>query len=59
MKHIRGPQSYDYGYNELTTIDDKIHNSLMDFGILKLKSGDVFAEELPLERAYLLISGDF
>ena len=58
MKHIRGPQCFDYGYHEITTIDDKIHNSLMDFGILKLKEGDVFSEEQQLERAYLLISGE-
>ena len=58
MKHIRGPQCYDYGYHEITTIDDKIHNSLMDFGILKLKAGDIFSEEQQLERAYLLISGE-
>ena len=53
MKHIRGPQVYDYGYHEITTIDDRIHNSLMDFGILKMKNGDVFSEEQCLERAYL------
>lgn len=58
MKHIRGPKDYDYGYHEITAIDDKIHNALMDFGILKMKKGDVFCEELPLERAYLLISGE-
>ena len=58
MKHIRGPQNYDYGYHEITTIDDKIHNTLMDFGILKMKNGDVFSEEQSLERAYLLISGN-
>ncbi len=57
MKHIRGPQNYDYGYHEITTIDDKIHNSLMDFAILKLRDGEVFTEEQNLERAYLLISG--
>ncbi len=57
MKHIRGPQCYDYGYHEITTINDKIHNSLMDFGILKLKAGDVFGENLQLERAYLLTNG--
>ena len=58
MKHIRGPQNYDYGYTEITTIDDKIHNSLMDFGILKLRGGESFTENLSLERAYLLISGE-
>ena len=52
MKHIRGPQSYGYGYHAITTMDDKEHHSMMDFGILKMKDGDVFTEDLPLERAY-------
>ena len=51
MKHIRGPQSYGYGYHAITTMDDKEHHSMMDFGILKMKDGDVFTEDLPLERA--------
>ena len=24
MKHIRGPQNYDYGYHALTTMDNKV-----------------------------------
>lgn len=57
QKHIRGPKSYDYGYHKITGMDDKEVNSLMDFGILKMKDGDVFTENLHLERGYLLING--
>lgn len=57
MKHIRGPRNYDYGYRELTTINDSERGALMDFGILKLGPGETFVESRPLERAYLLISG--
>lgn len=57
MKHIRGPEAYPYGYTSIATIDNKEQNSLMDFGILRLKSGESFTEDLPLERAYLLING--
>ena len=58
MKHIRGPQNYDYGYHALTTMDNKEQNTLLDFGILKMKAGETFTEELHLERAYLLICGE-
>lgn len=56
--HIKGPAKYPYGYTEIATMDNTEQNSLMDFGILKMKKGDVFSEEQELERAYLLISGD-
>ena len=56
--HIKGPAKYPYGYTEIATMDNTDQNSLMDFGILKMKKGDVFSEDQELERAYLLISGD-
>lgn len=57
MKHIRGPQEFPYGYTALTAIDNKEQNTLMDFGILRMKDGDTFTDASPLERAYLLIDG--
>ena len=30
MKHIRGPQNYDYGYHALTTMDNKEQNTLSE-----------------------------
>ncbi len=56
--HVKGPTKYPYGYTAIATMDNKEQNSLMDFGILRMKKGDVFSEEQELERAYLLISGD-
>lgn len=55
--HIKGPKEFPYGYNAITTMDNKEQNSLMDFGILRMKEGDVFENSDCLERAYLLVSG--
>ena len=55
--HIRGPKEYPYGYTAITTMDDKVQNTLMNFGILRMKEGDVFENGDCLERAYLLVSG--
>ena len=35
--HIKGPAKYPYGYTEIATMDNTEQNSLMDFGILKMK----------------------
>lgn len=55
--HIRGPKEFPYGYNAIATMDNKEQHSLMDFGILRMKEGDVFSESQHLERAYLLVNG--
>lgn len=55
--HIKGPKEFSYGYNPITTMDDKEQNTLMNFGILRMKDGDVYENSDCLERAYLLVSG--
>lgn len=47
----------DTGYTVITE-EDGIHSEvLLDFGILRLKTGDVWSCEEPKERAWLLMSG--
>ncbi|MGN1195467.1 MAG: 5-deoxy-glucuronate isomerase [Acutalibacteraceae bacterium] len=55
--HIRGPKDFPYGYNEITTMDNAEQGALMDFGILRMKDGDVFCESQHLERVYLFTYG--
>ena len=40
--HIRGPKEFPYGYTAIATMDNKEQHSLMDFGVLRMKKGDVF-----------------
>mgnify|MGYP000592628412 CR=1 FL=1 len=46
------------GYTPITEIHGKNPEMLLDFGILKLNSGDSWSCSLSLERAFLLITGD-
>ncbi len=57
-RHIPGPRVMPYGYTQLTTIDNQEQNTLMDFGILKMRADETFTEDCDLERAYLLINGN-
>lgn len=57
QKHIRGPKEFPYGYNEITSMNNKEQKTMMDFGVLRMKDGDVFSEQQQLERAYLLVEG--
>ncbi|AVX30332.1 5-deoxy-glucuronate isomerase [Carboxydocella thermautotrophica] len=57
MYRIRRERPFDYGYNPITSHDEQENNTLMDFGILKLKSGQIETSAESKERAYLLISG--
>lgn len=55
-KIIKG-KPFDFGYNPITEIGGD-PDMLMDFGILRLKSGQVFEDNSALERAYLLVYGE-
>lgn len=57
MKHIKGPQEFEYGYTSIAEIENREQNSLMDFGLLRMKKGDTFEDSESLERAYLLVHG--
>ena len=58
MKRIRQHAPFQYGYTAITTVDEKINNTLMDFGILRLAAGMSYSDDSQLEKAYLLISGE-
>lgn len=45
------------GYNSITTIDEKSDNTMLDFGILRLKSRQLATDGEAKERAFLLIKG--
>lgn len=47
---------FEKKYNQITSIHDPI--SHMDFGIIKLKSGESYTNSASLERAVLLVEGD-
>ena len=46
-----------YGYTAIAEMNGAHADMLMDFGVLRLRKGECFAEDLPLERAYLLVYG--
>lgn len=54
---IRNPQGFPYGYTAITQIGEKQHDTGIDFGILKLRSGEEINIDSHLESAYLLIQG--
>lgn len=54
---IRANGENAFGYTAITEMNGKNADVLMDFGILRLRKGEYFKEELTLERAYLLVYG--
>lgn len=54
---IRAKGAHAFGYTPITEMNGKNAEMLMDFGILRLRRGESFTEEQPLERAYLLVYG--
>jgi 5-deoxy-D-glucuronate isomerase len=54
---IRNPQGFPHGYTAITQIGDKVHDTGIEFGILKLKNGEEYNIQCPLESAWLLING--
>lgn len=52
---IRRPEGFNFGYNPITHIDDEAIG--MNFGVLKLHSGECLSINSPLESAYLLMTG--
>ena len=54
---IRGPKEHPFGYTPITEMNGKNSDTLMDFGILRLKKGESYTDGAPLEKAYLLVYG--
>lgn len=57
MLKISQNSPFAYGYNPITTMDDKENSMMMDFGLLRLKNGQTEVNNEDKERAYLLIGG--
>jgi 5-deoxy-glucuronate isomerase len=59
MKKIRQKESFKYGYNPITVIDETEDNTMMDFGVLKLAEhqNEVLFDDKK-ETAILLIYGE-
>ena len=55
ITRANGP--FPTGYTALAEMDGQHADMLMDFGVLRLNAGQVFHDEQPLERAFLLVSG--
>lgn len=55
---IRQEKQFEFGYNSITEMDGKYSEMLMDFGILKLDTGQVIFDRDHKERAFLLITGE-
>lgn len=54
---IRGQAENPYGYTAITEMNGKNSGMLMDFGILRMKKGEVYTDDSPFEKAFLLVYG--
>lgn len=54
---VKKKAPFKTGYNEITSMNGKYKDLLLDFGILNLKKGTSYKSELSLERAFMLITG--
>lgn len=52
--HLKGAAQHPYGIQSITRLDGDMR---MDFDILRMKKGDVYQDDAPLECAYLLVYG--
>ena len=55
---LKHPKDFGQGYNPITTINEKEHNTDINFGILKLAAGEEIDLHSELESAYLLMAGE-
>lgn len=54
---LRNPEGFKVGYTAITHMDERKHDTGINFGILKLRAGDEFHIHSHLESAYLLLHG--
>lgn len=55
---LRNPDGFPFGYTSITHIDEKVNNTGVNFGILKMRQDDVIELHQNLEAAYLLLRGE-
>ena len=54
---IRSPGAFPYGYTAITEVGGGHSETLMDFGILRLRTGETHRSTGGRERAFLLLAG--
>ena len=54
---IRQGSEVPFGYTAVTELNGKNRKMLMDFGLLRLRQGETYRDDRPLEKAYLLVYG--
>ena len=57
MLLIDRKEPYGWGYTPITTEGEATDDTMIDFGILKIKAGDVYRVKTEKETAYLLMHG--
>lgn len=57
MGIIKAKGAHPFGYTAIAEMGGKNSDMLMDFGVLRMKKGDVFTDDKALEKAYLLVYG--
>ena len=55
---IKQDGKFNIGYNMVTEYDGLHSDMMMDFGILRLDNKEVFEDTKPLERVFILLSGE-
>ena len=58
MIQIRQNGTFPYGYTAITNMEEIQHNTMMDFGVLRLAKASMEKNTDQKERAYLLIQGE-
>ena len=54
---VRNEGAFPYGYSGITEVGGRYSETLMDFGILRLRAGESYTSSGGRERALLLLSG--
>ena len=54
---VKGQGPFPYGYTPVTKVGGRHAETLMDFGILRLKAGETWPSSAARERALLLLTG--
>ncbi len=55
--HISQQPPFGWGYTPITKDGTSLEGTMMDFGVLRLRSGETYSCALPLERAFLVLEG--
>ena len=58
MIKVRQNGAFPYGYTAITTMEEMQHNTMMDFGVLRLAKAGIEKNTDLKERAYLLVKGE-